>query len=140
MSRQLLDIFAVIERGLSVLSDLFTVVLGVIALWAAVANRKQVAEWLRYARSLRIRQRMSKVRETLTRLRALSYEDIGSKGELRALRGQLSGELKGLTSETPQFAKYVELLEAKAVRWSESKKRQMIAEIEAIVEALEYDF
>jgi hypothetical protein len=72
MSPHLLDIFAVIERGLSVLSDLFTVVLGVIALWAAVANRRQVAEWLRYAQSLRIRQRMSKVRETLTRLRALN--------------------------------------------------------------------
>jgi len=114
-------------------ADLVTIGLGILGLWGLIARRRQISTFLRLTVLAYRQQRLHRVRTTLERLRHLNYEDRESRPEIRALLGQLCGELKSLSEDLPGLRPSHERLAAKidsSFRWTELEKRRLLSEID----------
>ena len=123
-------------------ADAVTVILGSVALWGLVFRRKQLSLAMRLLGSLYASQRASRLKETLGKLEALSYDNKEDRGEIHALFGQASGQISGLLADYPSLQEThvkISAVVEKRGRLSESLKRQLVYEIHGCIEIASLD-
>lgn len=123
------------------LADFVTLILGIIALLGLIFRRRQLEAVLKLALTAYRTDRLNRVRLTIGRLEHLSYDDKERRPEIRALLGQLAGELAVLTCEFPQLQEVFERLERQLTpnsRWTEASRRKILSEIAGLLDRLTF--
>lgn len=92
------DFFA---AAASLLADAVTIILGAIAIWGLLFKRKQIQRFFHALTTVYLNQRISRIKETLGQLNSLNFDNKEDKRRIRALLGQICGQLKGLTGDYP---------------------------------------
>ena len=136
----ILDVTAIIGSLValtSFLADLLTAILGGLALWGLVFRRTQLTHAFRALASAHLNQRVNRIKETLGRLEPLSWDAKDHRSEIRALFGQLLGQVRPLVGDHDEFADPVNKLEGvvDGGRLTEGRKRQLVYELHAVLDA-----
>lgn len=122
-----------IQEIVDFLGDAITVLLGAIAVWALIWKRKQLSLALQMFRSSFHQQRISRVKEALHKIEVLNFENKEHRSEIRALLGQICGQLKGLVEIFPtllgSFETLSDLTDDGSKKLTESRKRKVVHEI-----------
>lgn len=122
-------------------ADAMSIALGAVAFWGIVFKRAELRRLLAILSSLHLNQRMVKIRDTLGSIDALDYNDKVNRSELRALIGQLCGQLKAAADETPKlvmsYQRVADLASGKE-KLTESRKRQMVHELHGALDFVVY--
>lgn len=85
-------------------ADVFTVALGSIGLFSLLWYRRTISHYLAVLNIAHATESSRRIRETLTNLERLSYDNKDERPEIRALLGQLSGQLS-ILRETSDVVK-----------------------------------
>lgn len=122
-------------------ADAVTLILGIIALWGLVFRRQELNAVLQLALVTYRNQRLNRVRLTVSRLSHLNYDDKERRPEIRALMGQLSGEMAAIRGEFPELAELATRVEQQCqsgFRRTEPLKRRLLSEIEGMLDKVAF--
>lgn len=123
-------------------ADLVTVTLGLVALWGLILKRKELSLAFRMFTNIDRSHRVHRLKETLWHLNSLSYDNKEHRTEIRALLGQVCGQVRSLADNDPKLkALHAELAELTDGRkgLSESKKRRIVFEIHGCLDSASFD-
>jgi len=116
---------------LQFVSNALTVTLGIITLVALYRHRGELSVFLRVLATSRLNERFRRIRETLTELEHLNYEDKPTRPEIKALLGKLTGHIRGLrVVELDPLCIQIEALLQKPATITEARKRAIIHELD----------
>lgn len=123
------ETFKLIAQGLQVGADFVTLVLGGIALWGLVFHKKKISLIIKVLVNSFLNERVKRIKETLGKLDSLDYNDKEDRGEIFALLGQVSGQIKPLTATDQHllslYAEIQTILEKKSPL-NEATKRRLV--------------
>jgi hypothetical protein len=91
-------IWPILAKAIEVGAELVTLILGLFALYALIFHGKRVSLALKALSYLFLNIRAQKVRNTLSKLSARSYDAKEHRKEIVALLGELSGQLQPFVS------------------------------------------
>jgi hypothetical protein len=111
--------------------------LGLIALWALIFRRKKLALIFRVFMSVFLNEKLRRIRETLNKLETLNYDEKQNRAEIRALFGQVSGQIKPMIGSNDGLAgihkSMCDIVE-NAAPLTEAKKRSAVAELHGVLD------
>ncbi len=134
-------VWRVVERGTAFLANLFTVFLGIIALYGLIWRRKELATFVKLLAASYIDDRVKKIKETLGILDSLNFNMKRDRQEILALLGQLSGQIRPLILEDPEFEaiqKEMVGIEKGESTLSEPMKRRILFSLHAALDNLSH--
>lgn len=109
-----------------------SLILGLIALWALIFKGKKLAFVVRVFMSVFLNERLRRIRETLNKIESLNYEEKKNRPEIRALLGQVSGQIKPMIAGNNRLSAIhmviCNLVEDKTAL-TEPQKRSVVAEL-----------
>jgi hypothetical protein len=135
-------IWPIIGKAIEVSSEAITLILGLIALFALIFHGKRVTLLLKALSYQYVSTRAQKVRDTVSKLNARSYDDKEHRREIIALLGELSGRLKPFVDMAPPLGKAYQDLETLLTTKSkitESSKRRLLTEIEVALDSIGFE-
>ena len=107
-----------------------------------IFRQREITLFFRLFTNAYLNQRVTRLKETLGKLDALSYENKDHRPEVFALLGQICGQIKPLVTDYPglqesydQLFEYVE----RRKRLSESVKRRIAYELHGFLDATTFD-
>ena len=124
------------------LSDFVTTVLGAVAIWGLFFRRKQISLAFQMLTNAHLLHQINRIKETLGRLDELTFDEKTERTKIRALMGQICGQLKPLSQKHPTLESSIEILDqimAGKKRLSESLKNQVIYQIHGELDRLAFD-
>jgi len=93
------DLAKIIAEGVKFGADLFTLILGGIALWGILFRRKKLALLFKVLISSFTNERVKRIKETLGKLESLTFDEKNDRKEIFALLGRVSGQIKSLATD-----------------------------------------
>lgn len=112
--------------------NFLTTVLGLVALWGLIRHRREIALVMRVFIAGHLNERLKKVRETLTKLENLSYDNKEERAEIAALFGQIAGQIRPLVSNNEDLNRIHNEISGvmdRRIRLSEALKRKIVFEL-----------
>lgn len=127
------SLFAIVDF----VSNIVTIVLGLLALWGIVAHRGTLTELARFLHYSYLNDSFQRIRETLAKLDYLNYDDKESRREIRALLGQLNGQLKGVdpSVRTEQLLERLQTVVTNGRTLTEAVKREIVSAARGTIDA-----
>ena len=123
-------------------SNVLTIPLSLIALWTLIAKRKQLSFAFHMLVASHLDRRMSRVREALTRLDGLSYDEKTQRAEIRNLVAHLCGALSAVAEESEKLAQLVDELHEYhrgEKNLTEKHKRYLLSKLHGILDEIDHD-
>lgn len=120
-------------------ADLITLILGVIGLVALIRNKKKIALAFKALLATFVNERVKRVRETLSKIEGLSFEEKNDRPEIFALFGQIAGQSKPLASGNDTLKNLHEeavTIFMKKMKLTEPLKRRFVSEFQAALDDL----
>lgn len=117
--------------------DLVTSILGAAAIWAFIFRRPQFLQTFDFFSSAYVAQKVVRLRQSLANLEQLDYQEKTKKNEVRALIGDVCGQLKSLMTRLPELnGIHVELtaIMNRSQKLDEGEKRRLIQEIYGVLD------
>jgi len=118
-------------------AHLVSLPLGIIALWTLIFRRKKIAVIFKVFTNVFLNEKLRRIRETLNRLESLNYDEKPNRAEIRALLGQVSGQIKPMISSSNELAgvhkAFCDMMENTAPL-TEAKKRNAVAELHGVLD------
>jgi hypothetical protein len=112
------------------LANLITILLGLFAFYALIFHGRKIGILFRVMVSAFLNERVKRIKETLGKLEAFNFNIREDRPEIVALLGQLSGQIKPLTSDSDAIAslhaEIIRLLD-KPTTLNEATKRRIIS-------------
>jgi len=131
-----------IVLAVGLISNILTILLSVIALWGLVVKRKQLGLAFQMLLTSHLDRRMTRVRETLTRLESLNYDKKTQRGEVRNLLAQLCGSLAAISEESDELSELVDELHEyhhENQPLTENNKRYLLSKLQGILDEIDHD-
>src|SRR4051812_6897539 len=128
-----------IASTVTFVADFFTAILGGVALYAIVKNRSKFGLLFRFLISNVFNERIHRIEATLKLIEGLSFENKRKRPEIRALFGQLAGQLKPFVNGRSDFASVhaeVSKMIDQPELLSEPGKRRIIQETQCCLDSL----
>jgi hypothetical protein len=133
----LIRTWVVFDRGMQVCANSITVILGCIALVALLRRREQLKAFFGLLQQVNLSQRTMQIRYTLRELERVSFDTKEERPQVRALLGQLCGQIAALKDTIPELnSAYNALLSfrEKTNSITEFKKRALVHELHGILD------
>ena len=126
--------------AVSFVADLFTALLGLIGLWAVLTKKEKLRALLGWLEFAYMQQRVNRIRETLGDLKRLSFDEKEQRREIRALCGQLAGQLEPFRNDHGGLGENYSELQTmlQSGRISDAKRSQITASILGQIESITY--
>jgi hypothetical protein len=91
---------------LKILADFFTVMVGVLAVWNIVVHRKKISAFVRLLSNTVLNEKVKLIRETLSELKALDFNEKGDRRQIRNILGSIAGQIKHFGGYDIRFKAY----------------------------------
>ena len=120
------------------IADAVTVVIGVATISAYFLNRKRISSAIRLMLNKILFERAGRLRETMSRLADMNFDDKSQRKEILALLGQARGQIRPFADRIDGFREKHEQLGvyiSDPTKFSEPHKRELVAEIQHLIES-----
>jgi hypothetical protein len=94
-----------ISKWFQLLADVVTSLLGLIAIFGLIFKRKKINQIFQIILNTHFNEKLKRLRDTLSQLDAISFEDKNRYQEGLSLLGQLSGQIKPLVNNSSDLLK-----------------------------------
>ena len=128
----MVDILKVISEAIKFGADLFTLILGGIALWGILFRRKKITLLFKVLISSFTNERVKRIKETLGKLESLNFDEKDDRKEIFALLGRVSGQIKPLALDEnglKEIDSEISILLAKTKPLTEATKQKIVYEL-----------
>ena len=95
-----LEISKLIFEVCGFISNIVTIIVGGIAIFQLSSHRGLLAQFVESLRLAHVSESSRRIRDTLMKLESLNFNEKEDKSEIRALFGQLSGQLKAFIDQS----------------------------------------
>jgi hypothetical protein len=94
-----------ISKWFQLLADVITSLLGLIAIFGLIFKRKKIGQIFQIILNTHFNEKLKRLRDTLSQLDAISFEDKTRYQEGLSLLGQLSGQIKPMVNNSNDLLK-----------------------------------
>lgn len=136
------DSFKTVCEGFSLVADVITIILGCIGLWQIIFNHKKIALAFKVLTSNFSDEHVKRIKETLGKLEATSFDNKAHRPEIRALLGQLSGQIYIFLEVSEPLKKTrqeITSLLADPKKINEATKRRIASELHGGLDTLSFE-
>jgi hypothetical protein len=122
-------------------ANLFTFILGGIALWGILFRRKKLALFFKILISSFTNERVKRIKETLGKLESLTFDEKDNRKEIFALLGRVSGQIKPLATDgsgLKEIDKEISDLLAKTIPLTEATKQKIVYELHSRLDNISF--
>jgi hypothetical protein len=140
--REAENMFDALSKALQFCADLLTVILGVAALVGLICHRKKISLLFSVITNNFLSERLRRIRDTLSKLESSNFENKEERKEIRALFGQVCGQVKPLVNDSNGLTEIyaeIEQIVRKEVALSETVKRKVVSELNGRLDGISLD-